>query len=145
MPKLKNCLSMKSNKFKNYKDNLINKFINNEAIICVIGLGYVGLPLALSYANKGFKVLGIDIDKKKVEALNKCQSYIQHINEDLLKKVVRNNSLIAYDQFEIINKADAIIICVPTPLNTYREPDLSFIKGTFKVLYRVFYNHLRLN
>ena len=126
---------MKNNKFNDYKNKLINKLDNNDATISIIGLGYVGLPLALAFANKGFRVLGVDIDKKKVDALNNCQSYIQHIDNNLLEKVIKNNTLTAHKDFEILKNSDAIIICVPTPLNTYREPDLSFIKGTMDAIF----------
>ena len=87
-------------------------------------MGYVGLPLAIAYAEKGFKVLGIDIDKSKVEKINNADSYINHIPSDKLKKLVNLKFLKATNNFNEVINLDAIILCLPTPLNKYREPDL---------------------
>ena len=110
--------------------NLLNLFKNKKAKIGIIGMGYVGLPLAIAYANKGFKVLGIDIDNKKVEQINKSISYINHISSKKLKNLVNSNLLKGTSNFNEVSNLDAIILCLPTPLNKYREPDLSFIKNT---------------
>ncbi|MBT7080431.1 MAG: UDP-N-acetyl-D-glucosamine dehydrogenase, partial [Chloroflexi bacterium] len=106
--------------------NLINKLQDKTAIIGIIGLGYVGLPLMLRYVEVGYKVLGIDINQEKVDVLNQGISYIEHISTEHIKKAVEN-SFEATTDFSRVAEADALIICVPTPLNKYREPDLSFV------------------
>ena len=111
------------------KTNLINKLQDKTAIIGIIGLGYVGLPLMLRYVEVGYKVLGIDIDKEKVDMLNQGISYIEHISAEHIKKAVENG-FEAITDFSRVAEADALIICVPTPLNKYREPDLSFVIDT---------------
>ena len=113
--------------------NLLSKIENKEAIIAIVGLGYVGIPLALIYVEAGFKVIGIDIDIEKVNSLNNGLSYIEHIKSSRIKSAIANKFKVTTDFVEIQN-ADAIIICVPTPLNAYREPDLSFVLNTTKAL-----------
>ena len=110
--------------------NLLNSLRNKEVKIGIIGMGYVGLPLAIAYAEKGFKVLGIDIDKSKVEKINNANSYINHIPSDKLKNLVNLKFLEATNNFNEVINLDAIILCLPTPLNKYREPDLSYIRST---------------
>jgi len=109
--------------------NLINKLQDKTAIIGIIGLGYVGLPLMLRYVEVGYKVLGIDINQEKVDVLNQGISYIEHISTEHIKKAVENG-FEAITDFSRVAEADALIICVPTPLNKYREPDLSFVIDT---------------
>ena len=109
--------------------NLINKLQDKTAIIGIIGLGYVGLPLMLRYVEVGYKVLGIDINQEKVDMLNQGISYIEHISTEHIKKAVENGFEATTD-FSRVAEADALIICVPTPLNKYREPDLSFVIDT---------------
>ena len=111
------------------KTNLINKLQDKTAIIGIIGLGYVGLPLMLRYVEVGYKVLGIDINQEKVDVLNQGISYIEHISTEHIKKAVYNG-FEAITYFSRVAEADALIICVPTPLNKYREPDLSFVIDT---------------
>lgn len=115
------------------KNTLIKKLKDKTAVIGIAGLGYVGLPLALRYAEVGYQVLGIDIDKTKVDMLNKGKSYIKHITSDAVAKAVKQG-LVATTDFSRASEADALIICVPTPLNKYREPDLSFIVDTTEAL-----------
>ncbi len=100
--------------------------------IAVIGLGYVGLPLALNFARAGAKVIGLDIDSEKVEALNAGKSYIKHIAEEDVSEAVAKGSFRASSDFSLIKSeaVDAVIICVPTPLTKQREPDISFILDT---------------
>ncbi|MBC7684277.1 MAG: nucleotide sugar dehydrogenase [Bdellovibrionales bacterium] len=112
---------------------LINRLSTRSAVIGIIGLGYVGLPLSLRYAEAGFKVLGIDIDSTKVERLNAGASYIEHIGADSIAAAVANGFEATTD-FTRAGEADALIICVPTPLNAYREPDLSFVLATADAL-----------
>ena len=102
--------------------------------IAVIGLGYVGLPLALQFCRSGAKVIGIDIDDAKVNALKQGHSYIKHITAESIKEQLSSGRLDATTDFSAAQTADAIIICVPTPLNKNREPDISFIVETGKAL-----------
>lgn len=111
------------------KQASIAKFKNKEALIGILGLGYVGLPLMLRYNAIGFRVLGIDIDESKVTALNAGQSYIEHIPAASIK-VARNSGFEATTDFSRASECDALILCVPTPLNKYREPDMSFVINT---------------
>ncbi len=110
-------------------NNLILKLTDKTAVIGILGLGYVGLPLMLRFSEIGFKVLGIDIDENKVKILNAGDSYIEHISADKIKETVKNG-FVATTDFSRSVEADALIICVPTPLNKYREPDLSFVMNT---------------
>jgi UDP-N-acetyl-D-glucosamine dehydrogenase len=111
------------------KNKLIEKLNDKSAKISILGLGYVGLPLMLRYIEVGFNVIGIDIDQEKVDALNNCQSYIRHISSDSIKRATENGFSATTD-FSEAEKTDALILCVPTPLNKYREPDLSFVLST---------------
>jgi UDP-N-acetyl-D-glucosamine dehydrogenase len=113
---------------------LLEKINNNSAIIGIIGLGYVGLPLALEFSNKKFKVMGFDLDDKKCEALNSGKSYIKHIEETKIKFAVDNGYFSATTDFSLLKEPDAIIICVPTPLDEHREPDVSYIENSGKVI-----------
>ena len=109
-------------------EKFLKKIENKEAIIGVVGLGYVGLPLMLRFAEVGFRVLGIDIDEEKIQALNIGKSYINHIqNSEILKY---KSSIHATSDFSKASEVDALILCVPTPLNKYREPDLSYVINT---------------
>jgi UDP-N-acetyl-D-glucosamine dehydrogenase len=112
---------------------LTEKFHDRSAVIGIVGLGYVGLPLTLRYAAVGFRVLGIDIDAGKVSRLNDGGSYIEHIRAADIARA-RENGFEATTDFTRAGEADALIICVPTPLNAYREPDLSFVLDTTESL-----------
>ncbi len=111
------------------KDILIEKLTNKQAVIAIVGLGYVGLPLMLRYNSIGFKVIGFDIDQFKVDSLNDGRSYIEHINSKNVAEAVKSGFEATTD-FSRITECDAIILCVPTPLNKYREPDMSFVINT---------------
>ena len=111
------------------KDQLIRKFADRTAVIGIVGLGYVGLPLMLRYTDAGFRVLGFDIDTFKTGRLNAGESYIEHISSEKIA-AARQKGFEATDDFSRIAEADAIILCVPTPLNKYREPDISFVTCT---------------
>ena len=108
--------------------NLKNKIENRDAQIGVIGLGYVGLPLAMEFVRAGFHVTGIDVDQEKVKKLNLGKNYIQDIQDESVKNAVEMNQLSATSDFSVIQNLDAISICVPTPLNKQKNPDISFIK-----------------
>jgi UDP-N-acetyl-D-glucosamine dehydrogenase len=98
--------------------------------IAVVGLGYVGLPLSLQFARSCVEVVGLDIDAEKVEALNKGQSYIKHIASDAIAEFKAAGKFAASTDFSQVKEVDAVIICVPTPLNKNREPDISFVLNT---------------
>ncbi len=108
-------------------NQLINKIKNKEARIAVIGLGYVGLPLCMEFAKKGFCVTGIDVDRKRVESVNKGVSYIGDVKSSEIKSYVKEKSFQATTDYRILGKHDAIIMCVPTPLRKTKEPDISYI------------------
>ncbi|MGK9477371.1 nucleotide sugar dehydrogenase [Melioribacter sp. OK-6-Me] len=114
----------------NYKKNLLEKIENKSAIVGVIGMGYVGLPLTITFANNGFNVIGFDIDEKKIPLLNEGKSYIKHIDSKLIKEILKKKKFQATSDFARLKECDAIIICVPTPLDEHREPDLRFVKDT---------------
>ena len=109
---------------------LLEKLRQRQALIGVVGLGYVGLPLCLTYAEKGYRVLGLDIDQSKIQAIGEGRSYIQHIDGGRIEQARQQGRLDATTNFAQAAEADALILCVPTPLNQYREPDLSFIRDT---------------
>lgn len=111
------------------KNRLIENLNNKSAVIGIVGLGYVGLPLMIRYSEVGYRVLGIDVDQKKIDMLNAGESYIEHIPSELIKDSVATGFEATAD-FSRASEADALILCVPTPLNKYREPDLSFVTGT---------------
>ena len=105
----------------------------------VVGLGYVGLPLSLQFARSGVTVLGLDVDAAKVDALHQGRSYIRHIPSEAVAEAIEAGTFSATSDFSRIREVDAIIICVPTPLNKNREPDISFILDTGRSIAR----HLR--
>jgi UDP-N-acetyl-D-glucosamine dehydrogenase len=102
--------------------------------IAVVGLGYVGLPLAIQFARANVTVLGLDIDAEKVALLNKGQSYIKHIDSSSLAEVVNSGKFSATTEFSRVQEIAAVILCVPTPLNKNREPDVSFIIATGRAI-----------
>lgn len=124
---------MHDEKLTSHLEQLAGKFRDRSAVIGIVGLGYVGLPLTLRYAAVGFRVLGIDIDANKVARLNEGGSYIKHISSADVARA-RENGFEATADFTRAGEADALIICVPTPLNAYREPDLSFVLDTTDAL-----------
>jgi UDP-N-acetyl-D-glucosamine dehydrogenase len=103
------------------------KLNDRSARVVVLGLGYVGLPLATVLAESGYSVVGVDPDKSKVDALNQGKSYIDDVETSLVKKLVKKGALQATTDFAVVQDADAVSICVPTPLRKTRDPDLSFI------------------
>ena len=110
--------------------DLEQKIINKTARLGVVGLGYVGLPLAIAFSEANFPVFGLDIQQPKVDSVNRGESYIADISSNLLSRVVSNGSLKATTNQGILREMDAIIICVPTPLNKTKEPDLSYVIKT---------------
>src|SRR5262249_14492284 len=102
--------------------------------IAIVGLGYVGLPLCMQFARSGVEVLGLDIDRAKVDQINQGKSYIEHIDERSISDLVHGGKLRASTDFTRIQGIEAVIICVPTPLNKNREPDISYILKTGEAL-----------
>ena len=102
--------------------------------ICIVGLGYVGLPLAIQFARANVSVLGLDVDAVKVDLINQSQSYIKHISRTTIENVVKEKRLSASTDFSRIKEVEAVIICVPTPLSKNREPDISFILDTGRAI-----------
>ena len=125
--------------YKEKINNFIKGIRNREKSIAVIGLGYVGLPLALTFAENNFSVIGIDIDQKKISKLKKKESYLRHINNSRISQVIENQKLIPTSNFSLVKECIAIILCVPTPLNKNREPDLNYITATLKSLREYFH------
>jgi UDP-N-acetyl-D-glucosamine dehydrogenase len=106
---------------------LLKKIKNNDFKVSVIGLGYVGLPLAVEFAKNNFEVYGIDIDENKVKNINEGISYISDIDSNELLDLVRKNKIKAFGNYEVLSEVDIIIIAVPTPLSKTKDPDLSYI------------------
>lgn len=113
------------------KTQLLQRLANQQAVIGIFGLGYVGLPLMLRYSSVGYKVIGFDVDPAKVESLAAGRSYISHISNTSVSNMMAAGSEATSD-FSRVAEADALIICVPTPLNKSREPDLSYVISTFE-------------
>ena len=105
-------------------------FAGKDAHIGIIGCGYVGLPLALRFADVGHRVTGFDPDQAKVEKLNAGQSYIQHIPAEKIREHVQAKHFDATTDFSRLSEMDAVLICVPTPLDERREPDLTYVEQT---------------
>ncbi|MBU1047404.1 MAG: nucleotide sugar dehydrogenase, partial [Candidatus Omnitrophica bacterium] len=113
--------------------NELKKLIaNKKARIGVIGLGYVGLPLVIRFLEEGFPVVGFDLDKEKVDCLNKRKSYIQHISFDVFKKYQKKFR--ATNNMAELSKVDVIIICVPTPLKNKKDPDMQYVKNSVNAI-----------
>jgi UDP-N-acetyl-D-glucosamine dehydrogenase len=112
---------------------LEQKIRDRRAVVAIVGMGYVGLPLMLRFSEVGFRVIGIDIDPVKVERLSRGESYIKHIPAESIARA-QAAGFAATTDFSRAREADAILICVPTPLNRYREPDLSFVLNTADTL-----------
>lgn len=114
--------------------NLIEKIQCKEALIGIVGLGYVGLPLGLGFVAKGHRVLGLDIDVRKVDSINDGKSYIEHIPSEPIRQSVECGLLSATTDFTKAKDCDALILCVPTPLSDHHEPDLSYVLNTLESL-----------
>jgi UDP-N-acetyl-D-glucosamine dehydrogenase len=117
-------------------DRLQRAIESREARVGVIGLGYVGLPLALAFADRGFRVLGFDVDERKVEQLNRGVSFIPHLDGRRIREAVEADRLEATNDFERLAEPDAIVICVPTPLDVHHEPDMTYIVATAEEIAR---------
>jgi UDP-N-acetyl-D-glucosamine dehydrogenase len=111
-------------------ESLLAKIHAHDAQVGIIGLGYVGLPLALAFIEKGFRVLGFDVDPEKVTALAAGQSYIKHLDAARVAAAAKTGRFVATADFGRLDEPDAILICVPTPLTAQREPDMSYVVGS---------------
>lgn len=113
-----------------YRLALLERIISRTSLVGVIGLGYVGLPLALVFEEAGFPVLGFDVDPEKASALHRGESYIRHIGPERVTEAFARGRISATTDFRRLSECDAILICVPTPLGRHREPDLSFVRSS---------------
>ena len=109
------------------KKQLLDKIAGREAVIGIVGLGYVGLPLAVAFAQEGFKIIGVDIDAGKVDSLNRGESYVEDIPSAILGPLVNSGLIRATTDYSSMAAADAVSICVPTPLRKTKDPDISYI------------------
>ncbi len=116
---------------------LREKIENRTAVIGIVGLGYVGLPLAKAILDAGYPVLGYDIDQRKIDALAAGRSYIEHLGPDFFKGLAANDKFDATANAAELAKADAILLCVPTPLGQHREPDLTYVLESTKMVAKV--------
>lgn len=114
----------------NVKQELLRKIADKSAVVGIVGLGYVGLPLAVEMAEAGYKTIGFDVQAKKVDSVNAGHNYIGDIVGDKLKNMVETGFLRATSNFDFIRDVDAVAICVPTPLDKYQQPDISYVKGS---------------
>ena len=121
---------------------LINKIENKTAKVGVIGLGYVGLPLAVGFAKAGFSVTGIDIDKNRVDKINSGENYISDVDSFELASLVKKEVLSATFDYQIITELDCISICVPTPLSKLKDPDVSYIQSALENIVKYFHSDL---
>ena len=112
------------------KESLLNKIDNREITVGVVGLGYVGLPLAVEKAKAGFKTIGFDVQKAKVDLVNAGSNYIGDIVDDDLKHIVESGMLRATNDFSFVRDVDFIAICVPTPLDEHQQPDISYVRSS---------------
>ena len=115
---------------------LLRKIESKRALIGVVGLGYVGLPLVLEFIRGGVKVLGFDVDARKVKALQAGKSYIEHIPARAIREMIKSGRFSATTDFKQLRKPDCILICVPTPLSKMREPDLTYVEATARSVAR---------
>ena len=108
---------------------ILKKIQNKKIKVGIVGMGYVGLPLALTFSESGFITYGYDNDKNKIFSLQKSNSYINHIPSTRIKNLINKNKFFPTNNFITLSNMDCIIICLPTPLNKSKKPNLNYIKG----------------
>ena len=113
---------------------LLSKIIERRAVVGIIGLGYVGLPLAVEFSRGGFNTIGFEVDQPRIDTINAGRSYIPDVPTEMVRSLVERGRLSATSDFSKLRETDAVIICVPTPLTEHREPDLSFVANTAKAV-----------
>ena len=118
-----------------FKKMLLGKICNRTAVVGVIGLGYVGLPLAVEKANAGFKTIGLDIQEERVKLVNEGHNYIGDVVDSKMRNLVKEGKLSATTDYSFIKELDFVAICVPTPLDAYKQPDISYVKSSASVIF----------
>lgn len=113
---------------------LLEKITKRNAKICVIGLGYVGLPLLIQFVKAGYEVIGFDLDEEKIKLLHRGKTYIKHIPNEEVNFLKKNDNFTGTSDYSTLKKADCIIICVPTPLGKHHEPDLTYVLNTTRMI-----------
>src|SRR6185503_12668232 len=126
-------------KMTNHSEILRRKIETHQASVGVVGLGYVGLPLVVEFAQAGFTVTGIDVQQSKVDAINRGESYVQDVPTSVLKPLVEAGKVRATTDFSVVTGLDTINICVPTPLRKTKDPDMSFIVNSCQELAKYFH------
>src|SRR5882762_7865798 len=121
------------------QQTLENKIRNRKARVGIVGLGYVGLPLAVEFVKAGFEVIGIDVSESKVAKVNAGESYIADIPEGVFAPLVKSGKLSATTDFGVISELDTVNICVPTPLRKTKDPDMSYIVSACQEIARFFH------
>ncbi|RMF73088.1 MAG: nucleotide sugar dehydrogenase, partial [Planctomycetota bacterium] len=116
--------------------SLLRKIRNKKAVVGIVGLGYVGLPLLREFCAAGFRVIGFDVDPAKIRMLRAGKTYIKHLPGGPFKKLCDTGQLTPTDDMKLLRKPDAILICVPTPLDKMREPDMRFVRNTTEAIAR---------
>lgn len=117
-----------------YKHQILKKINSNTEVVGIIGLGYVGLPLAVNFAEAGVKVIGFDKVEAKVNKINSGKNYIKDIRDAVLREAIDKVTLVATTDFSRMKECDALIICVPTPLDKFRKPDMSYIEASCEAI-----------
>lgn len=117
-----------------YAEELYNKIQDKTAVVGIVGLGYVGLPLIWTFHEEGFPCLGFDIDERKIQHFANGTSYIKHLGTDMMSKLAASDRSDATTDFSRIPEADVLLLCVPTPLDEHREPDMSYVEGTLNAI-----------
>lgn len=118
----------------NFKDEAIQRIQTREARVGIIGLGYVGLPLLWTFHEEGFPVVGFDVDPDKIEDITKGRPYIKHLGYSMMEKLAASDKCSATLDFSELEEMDVVIMCVPTPLNAYREPDMQYVEQTSRTI-----------
>ncbi len=119
------------------QQTLLDRLNRREARVSIVGLGYVGLPLAVEFAEAGFTVIGLDVSREKVESLNRGESYIMDIPTERLKPLVANGKFHATTDYADLRDVDTVSICVPTPLTKTKDPDMSYVVNSVEAIAQV--------